>query len=158
MKYKISAPHPSDHFIHIEFIVDGIDQDEMLFRLPSWRPGRYELGNFAKNIREWNAVNEKGESLAFRKTTKDCWKVNTEGAKEVHIHYSYYAVQADAGSCWLDEEMLYINPIHCCLFVSEKILEECTVELSLQQSYEVATALKKITHHTFKSKDYHELV
>ncbi len=51
--YKLSAPHRISHFIEIEMTIDGVDSEEIILELPSWRPGRYELGNFAKNIRKW---------------------------------------------------------------------------------------------------------
>src|SRR5438552_1884745 len=120
MKYKISAPNPSSHFIELELIVDGIDHEEIFFQLPSWRPGRYELGNFAKNIQQWHAFDEKGNSLPHKKITKDRWKVKAAGATSIHVKYNYFAAQLDAGACWLDEDQLYINPVHCCLYVPEK--------------------------------------
>jgi predicted metalloprotease with PDZ domain len=158
MHYKFSSPHPSDHLILVEMIVKGIDQDEILFQLPSWRPGRYELQNFAKNILQWKATNETGEVLTFTKLTKDCWKVKAEGATEIHIQYSYYAAQADAGACWIDDELFYINPIHCCMYVPEKILEPCEVEFNLPAHFTIATALKKSGQQKFSATDYHELV
>src|SRR5689334_21764171 len=143
MHYKFSSPHPSDHLIQVEMIVNGIDQDEVTFQLPSWRPGRYELQNFAKSILQWKATDENGELLTHIKLTKDSWKVKTEGAAEIHIQFSYYAAQADAGACWVDEDLFYINPVHCCMYVPEKILEPCEVELNLPEHFIVATSLKK---------------
>ncbi|MBK9525539.1 MAG: hypothetical protein IPO39_12555 [Bacteroidetes bacterium] len=60
MRYKISAPHPVNHLIEIEMTVENPSGAEMSFQLPSWRPGRYELGNFARNVQRWNAFDEKG--------------------------------------------------------------------------------------------------
>jgi predicted metalloprotease with PDZ domain len=78
MKYIVSYSQPHNHYIDIEFIADKVNCDELLIQLPAWRPGRYELGNFAKNVQKWQAFDEKGNSLAFEKTKKDCWKVQTK--------------------------------------------------------------------------------
>jgi predicted metalloprotease with PDZ domain len=158
MKYKISAPNPVSHFIDIELIVDEIDREEIFFQLPSWRPGRYELGNFAKNIQRWHASDQNGNSLPFKKITKDCWKVKTAGSSSVHIRYNYFAFQLDAGACFLDEDQLYINPVHCCLYVPEKIHEPCFIEFDLPANYQFATSLIKLTDGSLKSEDYNELV
>jgi predicted metalloprotease with PDZ domain len=158
MKYKISAPNPVSHFIEIELIVDGIDSEEIFFQLPSWRPGRYELGNFAKNIQRWHATDEKGNSLPFKKISKDCWKVKTSGAGSVHVLYNYFAAQLDAGACFLNEDQLYINPVNCCLYVPEKMHEACFIEFVLPGNYQIATSLIKLTDGTLKAEDYHELV
>ena len=158
MHYKFSASHPSSHYIDIEMVVDNVLEEEVFFQLPSWRPGRYELGNFAKNIKRWVAKNENGETLVSKKVSKDCWEVRTDGAKEIHIHYNYYAAQLDAGSCWLDEEQLYVNPIHCCFYVPDRMRESCTVEFNLPEKFAYATSLEKINACTFIAYDYHELV
>ncbi|CAN5352436.1 PDZ domain-containing protein [soil metagenome] len=139
-------------------IVKDIDRDEMLVQLPSWRPGRYELQNFAKNVLHWQALNENGETLAHLKITRDCWKVKTEGAKEIHISYDYYAAQADAGACWVDDDLFYINPVHCCMYVPEKILENCEIEIQLPEHYLFGTSLKNTGKLNFSAADYHELV
>ncbi len=156
--YKISAPNPSDHLIHLEMIVTTIDLDEIFFQLPSWRPGRYELQNFAKNIVSWKATNETGETLAHLKISKDCWKVKAEGAKEIHIHYTYYAAQPDAGACFLDDDLLYINTVHCCMYVPEKMQEPCDLEFHLPEHFLFGTSLKKVGKQNFSAADYHELV
>lgn len=61
MNYKVSAPHPTNHFMHIEMQLETRDEDQLLLRLPSWRPGRYEIGNFTKNIKSFEVHDEKGE-------------------------------------------------------------------------------------------------
>ena len=101
MKYTVSYIHPHNHFVDILFVSD-VNQDETLVQLPAWRPGRYELGNFAKNVQKWAAFDSSGNPLAFQKMTKDCWKVQTKGVSELHILYNYYAVDLNAGSTFLD--------------------------------------------------------
>ena len=50
MNYKIYSKNPSTHLIDIEAQLTDIQLDSIELQLPSWRPGRYELQNFAKNI------------------------------------------------------------------------------------------------------------
>src|ERR1700722_19263537 len=105
MKYIISYSSHHQHFIDVEIIADATS-DKLQVQQSSWRPGRYELGNFAKNIRKWGAYDSKGNALEFRKLTKDLWEVNTKGNKEIHIKYSYYAAELNAGSSYLDDKQL----------------------------------------------------
>lgn len=158
MRYKISAPHPVNHLIEIELTVDKPSGEEMIFQLPAWRPGRYELGNFARNIQRWQACDEKGMPLPYRKTSKDSWQVNVNNASSVVIKYNYYAAQLDAGACWLDEHQLYINPVHCMLYVPERMHEHCEVYFELPMTYKLATSMEKLSEHVVKAQDYHELV
>ncbi len=103
MRYIISCENPHRHFIQIEFIVPVVTNNTMALQLPAWRPGRYTLQNLAKNVRAFAVYNEKGNALQFEKTSKDCWQVKSDGAKQVHVKYEYYANVLDAGSTFLDE-------------------------------------------------------
>lgn len=162
MKYIISYKKPHAHFIDIEFIADNINQEEVLIQLPAWRPGRYELGNFAKNVQKWAAYDAKGNALQFQKITKDCWKVQTKGVAELHIKYNYYAVDLNAGSTFLDESQIYMNPVNCCVYIPERINEPCELQLNLPEDYKVAIGLKPLASSTskeqkFEAKDFHQL-
>ena len=100
INYSISYNNPHRHYVDFEFITKTNGKDKMQFQLPAWRPGRYELVNFSQNIQKWGAFNNKGESLSFRKITKDLWEVDTKGVEEVIITYNFYANQLDAGACF----------------------------------------------------------
>ncbi len=157
MKYTLSIPNPSTRYVEIEFTIDNIETSTLQLQLPSWRPGRYELGNFAKNIQRWNVFDAKGNALKFFKTTKDNWKVETNGVKSIVVKYNYYAAQADAGACWLDEQMLYINPVHCMLYVPERIHEACMVQLDVPSDWKIACGLK-LNKQELHAANFHELV
>ena len=51
MKYFIKYDNPERHFIDFKLVIETKDIHILKLQLPSWRPGRYELGNFAKNIK-----------------------------------------------------------------------------------------------------------
>lgn len=167
VKYIFSYTEPQCHLIDIEFIAADISSDEVTIQLPAWRPGRYELGNFAKNVKQFVAQDEKGKALSFKKATKDSWEIRTRGAKELHIKYSYYAVDLNAGSTYLDEQQLYVNPVNCCIYIPERISEACTIELKVPANYQVATSMPSATpdkkqddtsyKHSLAAKDFHEL-
>lgn len=157
MKYIVSFQKPHNHYIDIEFIADNISQDEVLVQLPAWRPGRYELGNFAKNVQKWGAFDANGIALPFEKIKKDCWKVETKGAAELHIKYNYYAAEINAGSTFLDNTQLYINPVNCCVYIPERINEACELNLQLPEDYEVAIGLIPKSKNVFTAIDFHEL-
>ena len=164
MKYIISYQKPHTHFIDIEFIADNINQDDLLIQLPSWRPGRYELGNFAKNVQKWAAFDANGNTLKFEKITKDCWKVQTKGVSEVHINYNYYAIDLNAGSTFLDSTQLYMNPVNCCVYIPERINNQCELVLVLPEDYKVAightsipSSMERVGERSYIFSNFHQL-
>jgi predicted metalloprotease with PDZ domain len=143
MKYIVSYSKPHEHFIDLECVAETRGQDKLRFQLPSWRPGRYELGNFAKNVQRWAACDEHGVKLPYRKISKDCWEVNCASAKVVHVKYNYFSAELNAGSTFLDGSQIYMNLVNCCIYTEGRIEEPCELELHIPDSYKVACSLRK---------------
>ncbi|MDF1673503.1 MAG: PDZ domain-containing protein [Vicingaceae bacterium] len=158
MKYIVSYQNPNNHYIDIEYIIDNVSSDNLEIQLPAWRPGRYELGNFAKNVQKWDAFDASGKLLTSKKLTKDLWEVETNGANQVHIKYNYYAAEINAGSSYLDDNQLYINGVNCFLYVPNRQNESCELELIIPKDYEVASGLTPTNKHQFTTENFHELV
>ncbi|MEP7169723.1 MAG: M61 family peptidase [Bacteroidota bacterium] len=158
MKYFLSIPNPSSKYIEIEMHVENISSEKIYFHLPSWRPGRYELGNFAKNIQKWNVFDEKENVLRFKKTTKDKWEVETNNISKVIVRYNYFSSQLDAGGCWLDDTQLYVNPIQCFLYVEERKNESCEIELDIPADWKIAGAAEIKNEKKLIVKNYDDLV
>src|SRR5687768_4662985 len=112
ISYHLSYTSALSHYLDISITITGNTQQELYLQLSAWRPGRYELQNFAQKLRQVTATVH-GASIAMEKVTKDRWVVQADGAETITINYSFYARQMDAGGSWLDEQMLYLNPINC---------------------------------------------
>lgn len=155
MIYTLDTSDSAQHFLSI-IMEASSPQDETILQLPAWRPGRYELGNFAKNIQKFEVKDQEGNSLEFRKVTKDSWLVNTAGAQRIVVSYNYYAIDFNAGSTYLDNDILYVNPVNCFVYVPTQIGEQCTVNIPVLSHQKIACGLEaaegKITTH-----DFHEL-
>lgn len=158
MKYIFSLPSPFERFVTIEIqIGKEHTASEFQLQLPSWRPGRYELGNFAKNIRGFSVTDASGAPVGYRKVTKDLWLVEPCNGPAT-VTYSYFASQPDAGACWVDHDQLYINPIHCCMYISGRENEKCEVSLNVPSTWKVATGMNQTGPDQFETTDYHQLV
>ena len=142
INYTISYDNPHRHYVKFKLRTKVIS-DYTHFQLSAWRPGRYELGNFAQNIQKWEAFNEYEKPLPFKKITKDLWQVKTSNCQEIIIKYNFYANQLDAGGCYLDENQLYLNPVHCMFYIVERINERYSINIKLPKNYRIASSLKE---------------
>jgi predicted metalloprotease with PDZ domain len=152
--YKFSIENPSNQYIQIQMSFESSQMIEHI-QLPSWRPGRYELGNFAKNVKNFKVYGDKN-ILSFEKTSKDCWKIETNGAKQIQVSYQYYATDLNAGATYLDKNQLYVNPVNCCAFVVGRELENIEVQLEVPNSYQIACALPH-ENKVLKARHFDEL-
>ncbi len=154
--YKLSIHSPASHYIDVELTVDAVAGSQLELQLPAWRPGRYELGNFAKNIRKVEAFDAQGKALNYTKSTKDLWIIDTKGSDTVKVTYSYFTSEINAGSCYADEHQLYVNPVHLCMYVPQRMQEEHVIELNIPATYKVAASLPR-KGNTLSAKNFDEL-
>ncbi len=155
--YLISYKKAYDHFIDFNLSLEVKSEKKILLQLASWRPGRYELANYAQNIQKWDAYDSYGKKLVFRKINKDLWEVKTVGVEKVIIKYRYYANQLDAGGSYLDKNQLYINPVNCCHYIVGRENEKYQIQLDIPKEYRLACSLKKLKKHTLLANSYDDL-
>lgn len=158
MHYHISVSDINSHFIDVTYTITDNEQSEIEIQLPAWRPGRYELQNFAKNIQFIEAISNTGDKLKIQKKTKDRWHIETDGHQEIQIRYAYYAFVQNAGTSYIDENYWYLNFINFCFYTEGRIHEPCTLTLDLPQDYKIACGLETIATNTLKAADFYELV
>ncbi|KAB7732681.1 M61 family peptidase [Rudanella paleaurantiibacter] len=163
MYYRLAADPSLPHYIAVEARLTQVNQAEVELQLPAWRPGRYELQHFAKNIQRFAVTDGAGTPLPFRKITKDRWLVQTNGAQEVVAQYNYYANLINAGSSYLSDDtdaspMLYVNPVNLCLYTEGRIHEPCTLELDIPANWVIACGMPQTAPRTLYARDFYELV
>ena len=156
MIYKISYREPHKRFIEIQFLIKNIEVDMLTLRLAAWRPGRYELQNYSRNIQKFKVADLSGKQLIVSKTGKESWEVNTKSVHELVVTYTCYAYQMDAGGCWIDEEQLYLNFIYCLLYVQGREMEPCSIELDIPSDFQIGCGLKK-ENGILYGKDFYEI-
>ncbi len=152
MNFHLSIPKPNEQYLHIECSF-AVNQEQIEIYLPSWRPGRYELANFAKNIRGLKVFNEDNQLVPFSKSSKDSWMVNAGKSKLLKIKYQYYSHELNAGSTYVNENILYVNPVNCFIYTKEHLESSIEIDLNIPESWQIATSLniseKKLTVSSF---------
>jgi len=164
MNYKITYKNPTSQYIPIAAEIACKGKTEIEICLPAWRPGRYELGNFAKNIHGFSVFDDKGKKLPFEKTTKDSWLVKLTKTNFIKINYNYFAADLNAGSTFMNDQQLYVNPVNCLVYVKDKLDEACELKLELPEKFELAcganharSVRSRREKNLIKTDSFHEL-
>lgn len=158
MHYTLSSAHPDSFYIEVECRLTDVAGATVDLQLPAWRPGRYELQQFAKNIQRFEVFNGNDQPLPFHKTTKDRWRVQTNGATAIVARYTYYANIINAGSSYVSDSLLYVNFVNLCLYADGRIGDACTVELAIPGHWTVACGLTQTGFNSLKAADFYELI
>jgi predicted metalloprotease with PDZ domain len=139
IQYRISCVNAQQRYIQFSATFP-CPEDHLSIHLASWRPGRYELGNFAKNIKGFRVFDEQNKAVSFEKSKKDTWQIQTTETEFIRVEYAYYANELNAGSTYLDEQQLYINPVNCFLFADDTHAYE--LKLDIPATWQIASSLK----------------
>jgi len=161
LHYSASFENPLTFYAQMQLTlaVPAEATQPLELQLPAWRPGRYELQNFAQKIQRVMVEDaDSGEALAYRKLTKDRWEVAEAAGRTVRVRYNFYAHQMDAGGSWLDETQLYLNPVQCCLYVEGRQQEPCQLHLALPEGWQIACGLPQSGPNTLQAESFDQLV
>lgn len=153
VEYQIDNTNLPANFIQITISFESIKKNPVL-KIPSWRPGRYMLQNYAANVRDCGAMDQNDTSLYVKKVNKNSWTIQAEAGTAITFTYLYYCRQMDAGGCWSDPELFYINPIACLMAVDEQENWHCSLKLNLPPSFIIKTGMPKETDSTYKADSF----
>ena len=155
IQYRLSQKLPQDSFLQVEILLRP-SKTNFEMKLPDWRPGRYQLGNFSKYLRDFRATNQNKEILDFKKTNKNTWAIH---CKEEYciIQYEIFTSTIDGGSTYVDEEHWYLNFINCLLYQPDAMYQYHKIQLDLPKDWAVACGLKKEGNNLI-AENFYELV
>lgn len=156
MKYTFTFRAPQQQYIYIDLELETPDNTTVLC-MPTWRPGRYELGNFSKNVRFLKVV-ANGVELNIQKVDLNSWTLNTTDVTSIKVSYQYYAATLNAGSTFLDETQLYVNPVNCCIYPKGRENEACEVILDIPSKFQVAHSFEEVEAVKYRAESFHDLV
>ena len=158
MVFQINRKNIPSQFINLTLQLNCEKGEVVLLQLPAWRPGRYELANYAQNLRHFQVIGPHRNEIPFKKKTKDLWCFTATEEGEYSVDYEYYAAKMDAGGSWSDDEQLYLNFINFTFLMKGREDEKIEVNLDLPKDYRVATALQAIAPLTYEATGFHHLV
>ncbi|HEX7190048.1 MAG TPA: PDZ domain-containing protein [Thermoanaerobaculia bacterium] len=144
--YALSWRDTNEHLFDIAIRFIAPNDDPHLI-LPSWRPGKYQLQNFAANVREWTPN--------LRKLAPNVWCAEAKRGDEVEVRYRYWGGILDAGSSYLDRTEAYFNGSNLFMWVDGLRSDECV--LAIETDWPIATQLPR-DGNEFRARNYDHLI
>ena len=63
INYHFSCANPASQFIQVAIKLRTVDRNIIELQMPSWRPGRYQLADYAQNVRFFKVTNEENKPI-----------------------------------------------------------------------------------------------
>jgi predicted metalloprotease with PDZ domain len=158
--YHISTGPSTSHLLKISAELVGNHQKKIRCSIPAWRPGRYKLENFIKNMVRVQAHKKDGSPIPTKQIDRQSWEITCDEIEDFSIDYEYYAQEYGAGSTYWDGDVLLITPVTCLIFIHGSEHIQHTIQIDYPDGWTCATTLEKIpnTPHTFQAESYDALV
>ncbi|NMH64279.1 M61 family metallopeptidase [Shewanella salipaludis] len=166
INYRIIPLDPNAHLFQVEMTLLKPNPVQQL-SLPAWLPGSYMVRDFAKNIIDLQAKDEKDNSLTLEQLDKQTWAVLGNG-HELHLSYRVYAWDLSVRTAHLDSRHGFFNGSSVFLAAkgfeaSEHKLEICAPDGERFTSWRLATAMTRASGDdfafgSFTAASYDELI
>ncbi len=159
LHYFVSMPDPAKHRFHIELRVKGLNQDTLLFKMPEWMPGYYQLMNYIEDVENFSARYEKGDSIPVIQIDINTLRVIVDRKDAFMISYDVKSEKRFVAYSFLDTTHAYIVPANNFLYMEGLLNLPVTVtiiENAELQWNKIATGLEKISgkYDTFMASNF----
>jgi predicted metalloprotease with PDZ domain len=144
ISYTIAMPAPHSHLFHVTVEVDATAGSTLELVIPSWTPGSYMIRDYARHVQGFGARAEGAGELAWRKTDKDTWQVDTGGAARIIASYQVYANELTVRTSHLDGTHGYFNGACVFMYVPGRTDEPLRLTVEAPEGWEVTTGLDAV--------------
>jgi len=157
MAFTVSMEQPNTHYYHVVFRCEEIRGETLDFKMPAWTPGYYWIMNFARNVLNFRAVDGKGRSLPWEKTSKNTWRIKSRNANPITVSYDVYAFTQSVADPFLDDGRGYVSPAGVFMHVDGRIQHPVSVTVKPYKNWgNISTGLDPVRGqpNTFFAADF----
>jgi predicted metalloprotease with PDZ domain len=142
IEYIVSLDAPQTQTFTVTMLVRSVASRTLDVALPVWRQGKYAVINPAGSIRGVTALTASNRPLPIRKIDKTTWRIETEGAPEITIHYAVYANSLNDRTRHVDDTHAYLSGATVFLYVPNRRGDAVAVRLEAPADWQVACGLE----------------
>lgn len=157
VKYEVSVPAPAARLFHVSADFPTRGNDTLYVSLPAWSPGNYEIQNYARYVRHFDAKNLAGQPLFWDRLDKDTWRVVTGKNDRVIVGFDYLADTVDLSLARIRDDFGQFLGTNLFLYEEGKLERPAEVRFNLPAGWQVTTALPAAASGTYTAPNYHEL-
>ncbi len=160
IRYTLSFPRTSNHYIEVEARLPAAGHTDLDVLMPVWTPGSYLVREYSRNVEKVAASAPDGRALSVSKTSKNHWRVQTGGAREVRLTYRVYSREMGVRTNWVEDAFALINGAATFMTLSDGMARPHVVSIALPPTWK--TSISGMPDggapNTFTAENYDQLV
>ena len=146
INYLVSMDDARNHNFRVTMTLEGVSDDTLVLKMPVWTPGYYWIQNYPKNLSRLEITDAAGQKCAFRKISKNVWKVVTGGAETVTASWVIYGNNHSVADAFIDTTHAFIVPAALFLYPEGELWSPCEVTFDLYPGWTtISTGLEPVT-------------
>lgn len=157
IEFTVSMENPNNHYFHVTMTYSNISDKSVELKLPVWTPGYYMIMDYPKYIINFRVADGSGKDLAWEKTQKNRWLINTERISKITVNYDVYAFRTSVADSFLDDGRAFISPTGIFMHPGGKKDSPVTVTVIPWKEFpEISTGLDPVPgrQNTFYAPDF----
>jgi predicted metalloprotease with PDZ domain len=158
-RHEVSFPQRQNQYVNVT-ATWPVDGPSVELAMPSWTPGSYLIRDFAGQVEDLRARGPDGRPLNVRKASKNHWRIETTGVKELTVSYRVWAGELSVATSWVESGQALLNGAGVFLYSEQSRSWPQQVRVRLPADWAgVFTALPESAEAgVFVARDYDELV
>jgi predicted metalloprotease with PDZ domain len=117
LRYSITLPERQAHRVHVQLSLTDAPAGGFTLAMPVWTPGSYLVREYSRHVLDHAARDDRGAALPVEKLDKNSWRVDTRGARTVHVDYVLYANERSVRTSHVDDRHAFLSSAATFLFV-----------------------------------------
>jgi predicted metalloprotease with PDZ domain len=140
--YQLRITDAVHHLAEVSASFPAATGNALDVQMPNWRTGRYEMLNLANGVRQFKAVNQKGEALPVAKTDKGTWHVQTHPGDKVTVSYELYADLLAERTRHIDDTHAYLDASGVFVYAAPYRDQPVTVKLDVPTGWQSRSGME----------------
>ncbi len=159
VQYELALLSPNTHWLGVTMRLTDLRGGTVSVAMPAWAPGAYMILEFAKNVAGFEAVTADGRPLAWHRTDKQTWQIETGGARTVVLKYRVYANNLGIIASDYTDQHAWVNGTSVFMYLVGGLAQPVSLRIGERpRGWHIATTLEAAGDGEYHAADYHTLV
>lgn len=157
ISYSVSMSKPWTHLLEVEMHLKWQQMPAQTeLKIPVWTPGSYLVREYARHVQDFTVKASGGKDLAWRKTNKNTWQIDTAGSNEIVASYRVYANELTVRTNELNADHGFWNNGALLMFPKDQLKTPSTIKVTPYGNWKIATGLPPVAKqaNTFRAENF----
>ncbi|MDX2181247.1 MAG: PDZ domain-containing protein [Bryobacteraceae bacterium] len=109
IRYTVSFPDRATHYVNVLAEVPTEKRPNVELMMAVWTPGSYLVREYARHVEGFAVRASNGRALQWEKSTKNRWKVTTDGESRLFVQYRVYSREMSVRTNWVERDFALLN-------------------------------------------------